>query len=175
VNKTFFIADTHFGDEDVLIYEKRPFKDVDDMDETMLKNWNSVVGKDDTIIIAGDFCWYTDRNDVADLMNALNGKKIFIIGNHDVQKETWYHNMGNVQHVSAFPIIYKEWFVVSHKPPEYFNEATPYFWVYGHVHATELYQTVTKRSACVCVERWNYTPVALETLIDCAKALGSKF
>ena len=31
-SKVFFVADTHFGDEDVYLYENRPFANVSDMD-----------------------------------------------------------------------------------------------------------------------------------------------
>ena len=71
--------------------------------------------------------------------------------------------------VSRYPVILDEYIVLSHEPPSYFNEATPYFYIYGHVHGTDMYQTITKNTACVSVERWEYQPVELQHLLDLAK------
>lgn len=49
------------------------------------------------------------------------------------------------------------------------NDATPFFYIYGHVHSTEAYKTITKQTACVSVERWNYTPVDLEKIKELVK------
>jgi calcineurin-like phosphoesterase family protein len=40
----FFTADTHFGYANVIRYDKRPFRDVTEMDEALIKNWNRAVG-----------------------------------------------------------------------------------------------------------------------------------
>ena len=37
----FFIADTHFSEENIMKYENRPFASVDDMDEQMIERWNA--------------------------------------------------------------------------------------------------------------------------------------
>jgi calcineurin-like phosphoesterase family protein len=44
----FFISDTHIRHSNVLKYDKRPFKDVKEMETVIKDNWNSVVGKNDT-------------------------------------------------------------------------------------------------------------------------------
>ncbi len=41
--KVFFTADTHFGDSNIIRYENRPFSDIEDMDRTIIKNWNDAV------------------------------------------------------------------------------------------------------------------------------------
>ncbi len=50
------------------------------------KNWNAVVGKNDTVIIPGDISWaLTLEDSLEDLkwIDALNGKKVIMKGNHD--------------------------------------------------------------------------------------------
>ena len=48
MSKSFFIADTHFGSETIIRYEKRPFGSVQEMEEALIAKWNQVVEKDDT-------------------------------------------------------------------------------------------------------------------------------
>ncbi len=50
------------------------------------KNWNAVVGENDTVIIPGDISWATRLEEsLSDLrfINSLNGKKLLGKGNHD--------------------------------------------------------------------------------------------
>ena len=52
--KIFFIADTHFDDVNILHYENRPFKTVEEMNGVLIENWNRTVGKEDTVYFLGD-------------------------------------------------------------------------------------------------------------------------
>lgn len=47
----FYISDLHFGHQKCIDFDKRPFKSLNDMNETMIQNWNSVVSKGDLIVI----------------------------------------------------------------------------------------------------------------------------
>ena len=50
------------------------------------KNWNAVVGDNDTVVVPGDISWATRLEDSeSDLgfLNSLNGKKLIGKGNHD--------------------------------------------------------------------------------------------
>ena len=51
-----YIADLHFGDENIIAYDNRPFLSVSEMNEALIERWNRVVGKDDLTWILGDFC-----------------------------------------------------------------------------------------------------------------------
>jgi len=76
---TFFVADTHFNHARILIHEARPFSNIDEMNETLIFNWNAVVNPKDLVYHLGDFGF----NNVEPVLKRLNGKKILIIGNHD--------------------------------------------------------------------------------------------
>ena len=49
MTKTFLIADTHFFHENVIKYCNRPFKSIEEMNQTMIKNWNEMVDDNDII------------------------------------------------------------------------------------------------------------------------------
>ena len=55
-DRLFFTSDTHFNHTNILQYCNRPFKIVDQMNETIITNWNNVVEPDDIVFHLGDFC-----------------------------------------------------------------------------------------------------------------------
>lgn len=87
-----YIADLHFGHALMLTACKRPFSSVQEMDEAMVRRWNSVVRPDDITYIVGDFSMgLNDEARVAGIFNRLMGNKVLIIGNHDVRRENAVH------------------------------------------------------------------------------------
>ena len=78
----FFTSDTHFGHENIIKFCNRPFANAKEMNETLINNWNRVVGPDDTIFHLGDFAFggsYLWNN----MLDRLNGHIYLVIGNHD--------------------------------------------------------------------------------------------
>ena len=80
---TYYIADTHFGHAGVIKFSDRPFADVEEMDRTMIANWNARVQPEDDVYIVGDFIWHGGTDAATDLAKKLNGRKYLIKGNHD--------------------------------------------------------------------------------------------
>lgn len=152
----FFIADTHFGDENIIRYENRPFSGIEDMDNTIIKNWNNTVSVNDKIFLVGDFSAY-DFEKSSDICHQLNGEKFLVMGNHDTKSEQYYYNCG-FSGVSRYPVIYESFWIISHAPL-YINRNMPYANIFGHVHANPIYTDFSEQSFCVSVERINYTPV----------------
>lgn len=159
--KTFFIADTHFGHKNIIKYENRPFETIEQMDKAIISNWNNTVSKDDRIFMLGDFSFY-NKNHTSEILRNLNGIKYLILGNHDRNSPAVYRDMG-FDESSRFPIIFEDFYILSHEPI-YLNENMPYANIFGHVHASPLYKTVSKNSFCVSVERINYTPIDFEEI-----------
>lgn len=50
----YFIADLHFDDGHIMEYENRPFETVDDMNNSLRNNWNSIAKSDDEVYDLGD-------------------------------------------------------------------------------------------------------------------------
>lgn len=79
---TFFTSDTHFGHANIIRFCNRPFKNVEEMDEALIENWNQVVSEDDTVFHLGDFA-FGGSNVWKSIIPRLNGHINLIIGNHD--------------------------------------------------------------------------------------------
>lgn len=88
----YFTADTHFFHKDLLgnnDFAPRPFKSVEEMNQTIIDHWNARVTPEDTVYHLGDIALYFIRPEKAaqaailDVLNQLNGHLILIKGNHD--------------------------------------------------------------------------------------------
>lgn len=165
--KHWLTSDTHFYHANILKYCNRPFKDVDEMNEELVKRWNSVVKPNDIVHHLGDFCFGKKEN-VLEILPKLNGKIDLILGNHDHHKINFYYEAG-FHRVYDRPILLRNFFLLSHAPVEWIADDGPYANFFGHVHSSKVYKTVTSRSCCVCVERWNYSPVLWEDAVDAMK------
>lgn len=78
-----FTGDLHFGHENVIAFDNRPFKSVEEMDAEIIRRWNNKVGKGDLTYVLGDMIWKTRNDDAPSLIKQLNGQIILIKGNHD--------------------------------------------------------------------------------------------
>lgn len=167
MSTVYVVSDTHFNHGNIIKYCDRPFESTTEMDRELIKRWNSVVGKDDKVFHLGDFAW-GGKEYIKNILAQLHGHITLIKGNHDTHTPAWYMECGFKEVVSN-PIMWSQFVVMSHEPPQFMSDETPYIYLYGHVHDSEMYQTTTKRSACVCVERWNYTPVKIDDLLKLMK------
>ena len=82
----YFISDTHFNHRNCIWHNNRPFKNVEEMDAQLIKNWNRVVKNNDEIYHLGDFAWQVSPTRLKEIMEQLNGHKHLILGNHDKEK-----------------------------------------------------------------------------------------
>lgn len=181
----YFIADLHFGHVNCLAFDNRPFKNIEEHDAALIKNWNKAVGIDDDVYILGDISWYNATKTI-EIFKQLNGNKHLIKGNHDSKL------LRNRELQSLFVEIvdYKEitiddsrkGIVLSHYPiPCFKNHYYGWYHLYGHVHTgfewnmmkqvkyqmDALYDTPCEMYNVGCmVEYMNYTPLTLEEILD---------
>lgn len=78
----FFTSDHHFGHENIIKFCNRPFKDAREMNEELIKRWNEKIKPNDHVYHLGDF-GLTYKENLADILDRLNGKKYLIVGNHE--------------------------------------------------------------------------------------------
>lgn len=173
-----FIADLHFGHKNMAI--KRGFKDEFEHDEHIIEKWNSVVHKKDTTYILGDVTmestkWYFR-------LDALNGRKIVVLGNHDMRNHV-QELLKYVDQVAGM-IMYKnkdsEKIFLTHCPvhPMELGYRIKYN-IHGHIHENTITRDVMKdsifgripsseydpRYICVSCEHVDYTPKLLSEII----------
>lgn len=160
--KRWVIADTHFGHTNIIDYCNRPFSSVEEMDEVIIDNWNSVVGEKDLVYHLGDFAFGKgSRERIADYRAKLNGQIFLFRGNHDRQTKTWYNRMGFDFVAGGDYWLYEPNILLSHKP---YPIRKPMINIHGHTHNL-MHLVESNLYYCVSVENINYTPIDLDELI----------
>ena len=166
--RVFFTSDTHFGSERALELSKRPFKDVQDMNRALIRNWNSIVRPNDKVWHLGDF------GDL-DQVKYLNGKINLIFGNYEEDEGKsegiikYYDRMKelgfNDAAIAGFSILNEEWgpLVLAHKPSiaKKNLDKVGGFACYGHIHGR---QKCKSWGLDVGVDGNNYKPYSLDDI-----------
>mgnify|MGYP003333343905 FL=1 len=83
--KKWITSDLHFGHANIQKFcpvTRGRFKDIEDMRERMIEEWNAVVKVEDHTYILGDVC-FAPWEKAVQFMARLNGTKTLIAGNHD--------------------------------------------------------------------------------------------
>lgn len=182
----WLISDTHFNHEGMLRFKDwdgnptRPgFATLEDMDEHMIAQWNSVVKTHDHVYHLGDVVMGHDK--IAWMnknWSRLNGTKHLVVGNHDnILVHAGYHWWQSINYWKHFP---KHNVLCTHVPLHekslsrptnaHLENVAPHelIWeqalnVHGHIHSNPSPEGPYR---CVCVEQINYTPINLEEVTD---------
>ena len=158
----FYISDTHFGHKKIISLCNRPFNSVEEMDSAIIKKWNRRVSKNDTVYFLGDFSFY-DHEKTLEIIQALNGKKVFIKGNHDKAIEeneivltirNYLEIIDGDRKVVLFHYPIYEW-------AGYYKSAIH---LYGHIHNNRV--LAIKNAYNVCAEVQNYEPKTLDEILS---------
>lgn len=80
--REFYTSDTHWNHRNIIKYCERPFVDIDEMNEGLIKTWNETVGPQDIVYHGGDFA-LGNKKHIAGIRKRLNGRIILVKGNHD--------------------------------------------------------------------------------------------
>jgi calcineurin-like phosphoesterase family protein len=78
----YYSADSHYSHKNIIKYENRPFKTVDEMDDYMIYKHNQKVKAGDNVYFLGDFAFASPER-IKEILLRLNGNKYLIYGNHD--------------------------------------------------------------------------------------------
>lgn len=87
--RKLFTADLHLGHHGILKHcpATRAFDTVEAMDAEIVRRINERVEPSDILYIIGDFAISGDAEYVRDLFHSINGRKVLIVGNHDLDKK----------------------------------------------------------------------------------------
>ena len=166
----YFISDTHFHHSNIIRYCNRPFKDVNEMNETIINNWNTIVTNDDTIYHLGDFCLSGD-DEIKNIFNRLNGSKILIRGNHDRKSVKFYEKIG-FKVLTNPPIILDEYkLVLSHVPLPDAKIKEGYINLHGHIHNKRICDDYPKnysenKHINLSVDVTKFSPISIDKIIN---------
>ena len=166
----YYLADPHFGHENIIRLCNRPFSSVEEMNTVMMNNWNRIVRPNDDIFIGGDFSFRSDKS--VDFLDSLNGRKHLIIGNHDVK------NLKNKEFRDRFIeiadiITVKDngvRIVICHYPMVEWNGMYRDAWhFFGHIHNSEnnaqkIMRTISK-AVNIGADCIGFTPRTAEELM----------
>lgn len=162
----FFSSDHHFMHEKILTFKDpmgrliRPFKSIDEHDDTIIANHNNLVSKSDTVYMLGDVTWkFTSK--AKEKIAALNGKKQLIAGNHDNIK--WLYETGLFEDVHMWKYLSEHSIILSHCPIHLFDFKRAKINVHGHMHADAM---LDKRYYNVCMEQTKFSPIDLEDVLN---------
>ncbi len=171
-SRVFFTSDTHFNHTNIIAYCQRPFRNVYDMNETIIANWNNVVGPDDIVFHLGDFC-LGGADEWNRILERLNGKIYLILGNHDL-KNIRQGLIDRFEHIAMSMCIQirKKKIYLNHFPYLCFEGGYNHdVWqLFGHVHtrpsntgidASRL-QYLYPIQLDVGVDNNNFTPLSFE-------------
>lgn len=154
----WFTSDTHLGHANILKYTARPFNTVDEMNEALIDNWNTVVSPGDVVYHLGDFAF----NNHARFCSRLNGQVVLIEGSHDRMsaKErkafTW---VGPRHTVKGEPDIVLSHYAMRTWPRSHYGT----WHLFGHSHGN---LPPHGKSFDVGVDCWGLAPVSLETVAE---------
>jgi len=150
---------------------------MEEMHETMIKNWNSVVEPKQTVFYLGDFTFSNNLEEIEGLLSRLNGKIFLIKGNHDSNlvrkllriKQNLYEKFLNVEwyHCTTLQSQGKNYDVVMMHFPIETWEKKHYDSIHchGHVHNRNPNPITAKNRYNVGVDVNDYTPISFDSIV----------
>lgn len=167
----YMISDTHLNHNNIIKYCKRPFDNIEEMNDSLINNWNEIVNPNDIVYHLGDL-YLGSKYDLKDLVSRLNGEIYLIRGNHDRLTVKSYEDCG-ITVLKNAPILLDEYKIaLSHRPipdtmlkPDYIN-------IHGHIHQRKLEDILdTKlfnpnRHINVSCDVLNFKPKLLDELLE---------
>lgn len=175
--KVFVTSDWHLGHSgkepnearSIIVMDNRPFETLEEMKQTLVNNWNTIINDNDEVYILGDLSFESPQK-VNELLTNLKGIKHLIVGNHDEYLSSKKFDRTLFETITiASEVNYKgHKFVMSHYPM-YVNDLPTrnIIALHGHTHKREMYHwNNTYNVGCM---HYDYKPVNLDCFISKTK------
>jgi calcineurin-like phosphoesterase family protein len=161
----FFTSDPHYGHLNIIRYCNRPFQTVEEMDQVIIDNWNSVVKEDDLVYVIGDITMSYKKEKMKNIFDRLNGNKVLIKGNHDKRHTIPVESFIDI--VERVRIVGDNYdFVLVHDPAEASaNHSSGQKYLCGHLHSLKP-DRIYHNWIDIGVDANDFTPISLEQVIN---------
>lgn len=167
MSNTFLCSDLHLSHRGIVkflredgVTKERPWDTIEEMNEALISNWNSVVRPHDTVYNLGDV---VINRSALPILHRLNGIKVLVKGNHDVFRVSEYlEHFKDIQGSATL-----DGFICTHIPIHPISLGRWKGNIHGHLHSKRVMtynNQIDPRYFCVSMEHINYTPLALEDL-----------
>lgn len=160
MSEVFFIGDTHFGHKGILTFsgtkEHRQFTSIEEHDAELVRRWNGVVGKNDTVYHLGDFC-FGKRN--LEIAKELKGYKKLVLGNHDMYATSDYLEYFN----KCYGAVEYKGALLTHIPVHKSQSSRYYMNIHGHLHHTKIDDPWYFNCSA---EQINLTPIPYDEILN---------
>ena len=173
--KIFMTSNLQLGRPSAIGKWKRPFDNVNQMDDELIANWNKVVTNDDTVYCLGNFAW--DPKTAYDSMLRLKGKKIYILGEIDqplIDLSRKNNLPANNKIVSDIFVDHNIKAVLSYYPLKEWEKKNKGYW---HVTGfpNRKHKTVPKSKIINCsIDQCNYKPQDINSIIGLLNEIKSE-
>jgi calcineurin-like phosphoesterase family protein len=169
----FLTSDLHFNHDREFIWKARGFESVDQMNETIIKNYNGKVIDTDDVYILGDLC-LGDLEKGRECISQLKGRIHVVLGNHDVRTRVeMYQTLPNIVEI-ADALKFKQGkyhFIATHYPmltgnieKEHLSQMA--LNLFGHTHQTTKFFYDLPYCYNVGVDAHNCFPVSLDVILQ---------
>ena len=169
----WFTADFHLSHKNIIKYCNRPFKSIEEMDDTILRNLKKSVKSDDILYFLGDLTFKKETAIV--FFDMLEGIEIhYIIGNHD-SNEVINIARQFCASVSSLTDIYlhEQPITLCHYAMRIWNKSHFNAWqLFGHSHGR--LDSIGKQYD-VGVDTNNFHPISFENLIAVMHKMHNNF
>ena len=167
MGKIYFTSDLHFNHNRDFIWKARGFNSVEEMNETIIKNFNKIITDEDTLYLCGDSMLGMDAQAGLNLLRRLKGQKYLVIGNHDTDNRiASYKESGIFVEVQPqYRVKYKgRTYLITHYPTLVSNNGfNDVINIHGHTHSKN---HLSENPYCynVNVDAWDCVPVDFENI-----------
>ncbi len=162
----WFISDTHFNHIDVLKHHNRPFKNIEEHDEEIIKRWNNKVSKTDIVYHLGDFTFKSSKH-IREFTNCLNGKIFLVLGNHDQKNPQITEVFGKCSQILRIKYCRQRIVLCHYQLANWqgkHRDVMPSWSLFGHAHGLTPPEIIQPTSMDVGVDCNDFTPISFEEL-----------
>ena len=173
--KIYFSSDWHLGHTNVIKYDNRPFKTVEEMDHAIISNVTKPLKKGNSLYYLGDFALTRSINAMEGYMKALaytEANLFFIRGNHDKKEHiklyqtygTYFGEQKKIKIPDAQADNGVREIVLNHYAMRVWDKSHWGSWhLYGHSHH-HLPDDIHSLSFDVGINGWDYQLIDYETV-----------